>query len=303
MPPRATRSTPPTATAELSEAEARLFELIDAIERLAPEVSEAALGVAARRVSVLATIGTHLELVGEGGMAPGGEEHDNDAGSVGSFADEPDEPEEEEEEPGEEQHEVVMPFEFDCALARHGYRFDGGGGFELSGGRVPADATAEDGELMPRDARLGTWHGRDSIGLSAHGRELYCDYCDLGGGVAIDCMAMVMLQERDVAGVVEKHQKRRRLHARADVNGGEARHACYKCIVASQFKDPLGAEQRVRLPGCVTRCVRRLFPNPACGSGCDYDDACVACGHYAGFRTAAQSRALREGALFSEVGL
>jgi hypothetical protein len=86
-----------------------------------------------------------------------------------------------------------------------------------------------------------------------------------------------MLQERDVAGVVEKHQKRRRLHARADVNGGEARHACYKCIVASQFKDPLGAEQRVRLPGCVTRCVRRLFPNPACGSGCDYDDACVAC--------------------------
>ena len=92
MPPRATRSTPPTATAELSEAEARLFELIDAIERLAPEVSEAALGVAARRVSVLATIGTHLELVGEGGMAPGGEEHDNDAGSVGSFADEPDEP-------------------------------------------------------------------------------------------------------------------------------------------------------------------------------------------------------------------
>ena len=66
-------------------------------------------------------------------------------------------------------------------------------------------------------------------------------------------------------------------------------------MVAWQFSDPLGANNRVRLPRCVLYRVRRLFPNPCCGGDCDYLSACEGSGHYVGFRTAAESRAIREG--------
>ena len=63
--------------------------------------------------------------------------------------------------------------------------------------------------------------------------------------------------------------------------------------------EPVGrGAQRVRLPECVTCAVRRRFPNPACGEGCDYGKQCVGRGHYTGFRTAAESRAIREGVFY-----
>jgi hypothetical protein len=83
------------------------------------------------------------------------------------------------------------------------------------------------------------------------------------------------------------------------MDGREARHACYKAVIAWQWANPLGAENRVRLPDCVTVAVRRLFPNPICGSRCDFIcDFSLRCekqGHYTGFRTAEESRAIREG--------
>ena len=43
--------------------------------------------------------------------------------------------------------------------------------------------------------------------------------------------------------------------------------------------------------------VRKRFPNPVCGEaeGCDYLAGCEARGHYTGYRTAEESRAIREG--------
>ena len=68
-----------------------------------------------------------------------------------------------------------------------------------------------------------------------------------------------------------------------------------KEVVAWQYSCPVGAENRVRLPRCVTQSIRQLFPNPCCGEGCDYADKCERWGHYTGFRTAEESRAIREG--------
>ena len=68
----------------------------------------------------------------------------------------------------------------------------------------------------------------------------------------------------------------------------------YKGVVAWQFADPLGAENRVRLPRCVTCRIRREFSNPCCREGCDYWVECERAGHYTGFLTAEESRALRE---------
>ena len=63
-----------------------------------------------------------------------------------------------------------------------------------------------------------------------------------------------------------------------------------------QRANPLGAEQRVRLPACVVKRTRRLFPNPICCEGmCDFYARCEKEGHYKGFRTAEESRAIREG--------
>mmetsp|Transcript_16925 Transcript_16925/g.34193 ORF Transcript_16925/g.34193 Transcript_16925/m.34193 type:complete len:85 (+) Transcript_16925:107-361(+) len=46
-----------------------------------------------------------------------------------------------------------------------------------------------------------------------------------------------------------------------------------------------------------------LFPKPVCGTcdaSCDYLDGCERSGHYTGFRTAAESRAIREGLFYKE---
>ena len=74
-----------------------------------------------------------------------------------------------------------------------------------------------------------------------------------------------------------------------------ARYAMYRGVVRWRWADPLGAENRVRLPMCVMKQIRRIFPNPICGPGCDYGVECEKNRHYVGFRTAEESRAVREG--------
>ena len=165
---------------------------------------------------------------------------------------------------------------------------DGGGG-------DGAEGDDDDGDAKPRDPRLGSWCRRDSVGLGQHGRRMYCDYHDLHGGCADACMARDMLQQRRINTLVDKQQKRRRKRPRDDPDGREARHTCYKAVIAWQWANPLGAENRVRLPECVPVKVRRLFPNPICGEGCDFSLRCEKKGHYTGFRTAEESRAIREG--------
>ena len=107
-----------------------------------------------------------------------------------------------------------------------------------------------------------------------------------------------MLQDWRISALVEDHQRLRQRKPGEDPDGGKARHAMYKGVVAWEFASPLGAEQRVRLPACVLYRIRRLFPNPECSNeqGCDYLDRCEKAGHYTGFRTAEESRAIRAGA-------
>ena len=46
-------------------------------------------------------------------------------------------------------------------------------------------------------------------------------------------------------------------------------------VAVGQRANPLGAEQRVRLPACVVKRTRRLFPNPMCCEGkCDFYARC-----------------------------
>ena len=136
---------------------------------------------------------------------------------------------------------------------------------------------------------------RGGLGI-ANSADLYCDVCDLPGGRALRaCMAEDMLQQTRIARLVVQFTERRRRAPSAYGDGRPARYPIYREVVRWQFVDVLGAEQRVRLPPCVLRKVRQLFPNPLCGDGCDYGAGCEAGGHYTGFRTAAVSRAIREG--------
>ena len=108
-----------------------------------------------------------------------------------------------------------------------------------------------------------------------------------------------MLQQRRIAALIADHQRLRARKPGEDPDGRKARYALYRAVVGWQFADPLGAENRVRLPACVLYRNRRLFPNPCCGEACDppcdYQSGCESRGHYTGFRTAAESRAVREG--------
>ena len=97
-----------------------------------------------------------------------------------------------------------------------------------------------------------------------------------------------------------KLQKQRQRKPKDDPDRRDARHAGYKAVIAWQWANPLGAENRVRLPACVEIGWRHLFPNPRCGPGCDYSVRCVKAGHYTGFRTADESRAIREGRFIGE---
>ena len=68
--------------------------------------------------------------------------------------------------------------------------------------------------------------------------------------------------------------RRQRLHrADDDPDRRGGRYEVYRGVVAWQWANPLGAEQRVWLPACVVKRTRRLFPNPICCEG--------RCGFYA----------------------
>ena len=326
-------ASPPTLL-ERSLEESRLWNLVHEIEQLAPGLPRATLVAASRRLAVLAA----SEGSGEGDeglpaqqldgllalAAPATEDADgarSDAGdSVGSIdatallADGDGEsraPSPVHDGAGFDDTQLWPggPLASDAEAYAHAWRSYLPAPAEAADA-ADAEEAEEAGEHVAdsvRDTRLGQWHGRDSIGLSAHGRVMYCDYCDLHGGVAIACMAQAMLQEGRIARIITKHQKRRQRHGRRRSShagdGREARHACYKGIVAWQWANPLGAEQRVRLPLCVTRRVRQLFPNPKCceADGCDYGASCERQGHYTGFRTAARSREIREGAYLDDM--
>ena len=141
------------------------------------------------------------------------------------------------------------------------------GGFDM------AMNAAADSVIVAYDPTTRERRGRserNDLGLSANGRVMYCDFHDHRCGVAHACMAVDMLQQRSIYELVEKHRKLRREKPRDDPDGRRARHALYKAVIAWQWANPLGAENRVRLPTCVLHRVRRLFPNPRCCVGtCD----------------------------------
>lgn len=170
-------------------------------------------------------------------------------------------------------------------------------GTDFDDGRSDVGQTEDGvGAREDRMPRMADSRERDPLGLAQHGRRMYCDYHDLHGGCPNACMAVDMLQQWRIAALVEERQRLRQRKPRDDPDGRQARHALYKAGIAWQWANPLGAEQRVRFPACVMYRVRRLFPHPRCGEGCDYLDECEANGHYTGFRTATESRAIREGA-------
>ena len=71
------------------------------------------------------------------------------------------------------------------------------------------DDEGGDPEDAGRDTRLGHWHGRDSIGLAAHGREMYCDFCNLGVRSYNACMARDMLQQTRIVEIRDTHTMKR----------------------------------------------------------------------------------------------
>ena len=74
------------------------------------------------------------------------------------------------------------------------------------------------------------------------------------------------MQQPKVADVVRKHTKRlsRPRGLTRDPDRREARYAMYKAFVQWHWRDPLGAECRVRLPGCVVRRIRRTYFPKSC---------------------------------------
>ena len=74
-----------------------------------------------------------------------------------------------------------------------------------------------------------------------------------------------------------------------------ARYALYRRFIAWKFEEPTGAGKRKRLPDCCVWQIRFLFPDPRCDESCDMLRECERKGHYVGFRSAAESRANRDG--------
>ena len=307
-----------------SDVERRLDILVHEVEELAPLLSEAVLrGAAERMQALLHSTRLREAMASESPLQPehlsfacnicedeDGAADGTDADSVGSLADREVPAAESEEDHQFEEHEQVRvhidpraPAALDDGIVdEDAFLPDWMRPREFAGFEVEADeyAAGEADEADgARDPRMGAWV-RDDVGLAQDGRRMYCDYHDLRGTCPHACMAADMLQQSRIAALVQKHQRLRARRSQKDPDGREARHALYKAVIAWQWANPLGAENRVRLPRCVEHCVRRLFPNPICGEGCDYSEACEQCGHYTGFRTAAQSRAVREGA-FLEV--
>jgi len=160
----------------------------------------------------------------------------------------------------------------------------------------PEEEGAQEEETDGARMSLSGWRGaRDSLGLGRSGARVTCDACDLGAGED-NCLAHAMtVPGCRVQRCVDKQARLLAAKPWADRDRREARHACYKSVISWQFCTPLGGGNRVRLPKCVVCTVRRAFPNPVCSAGCDYWVQCERAGHYTGFRTADESRAVREG--------
>ena len=167
-----------------------------------------------------------------------------------------------------------------------------------------AQEDAEDAEGQ-RDERVSLtgWRGaRNSVGIGASGPTVFCDVCCLGRPASSDDdhIASEMVQAGSITRVMAKQDRLLLARPWDDRDKRGARHACYKGVISWQFGGSLGAGNRVRLPWCVVCAIRKKYPNPVCDPDtCDYWEACERAGHYTGFRTADESRAVREGQYLS----
>ena len=139
---------------------------------------------------------------------------------------------------------------------------------------------------------------------------MVCDPCDLAevGGAGCPCLAQSMLEVGEIKDVIrEWRAKMAKPYALLEYPERRApRYHLYRAIIKWVFADPLGAENRVRMPTCVKQCVRRMFPNPCCvpvalGGRCDFGAYCEDQCHYVGHLTFEESRMRREGAAAAEV--
>ena len=147
---------------------------------------------------------------------------------------------------------------------------------------------------------LSGWRGAQNSLAFGAGQPVFCDVCCLGQPERSeqDHMAAEMAQARTVLRVMAKQDRLLSAKPWADRDRREARHACYKAVISWQYGGALGAGNRVRLPRCVTHAIRKKYPNRNPRT-CDYWVACERAGHYTGFRTADESRAVREGRYLS----
>ena len=130
------------------------------------------------------------------------------------------------------------------------------------------------------------------MGLNRHGRHAYCEHCDLGHSDPATCFAARMMEETDIQDVISYWEGVYRSGCNPDADQSEARYKLYRAVVRWLWANPLGAENRVQLPACVVKKIRQLFPNPKCTTSCDFLSECERLGHYVGFRTIEQSRAI-----------
>jgi hypothetical protein len=128
--------------------------------------------------------------------------------------------------------------------------------------------------------------------------QLKCQHCMAGGALGLGaCESAAMVEFDDINDIIAAEVPF------VDSLDGEAREdACrsarykmYRGVIAWKFADPLGSGRRRRIPDCCVWQIRDLFPDPRCDETCDYLRGCERKGHYVGFRTAAESKAAREG--------
>ena len=204
---------------------------------------------------------THLDVVGYDASGPG----------VGTF------------------HREWAPIFGEEGDGSHG----GGGG---GGGSSGSSDDDDDDDPAVGDRAVRRQESREPLDLDA-GQRLVCDACELSevGGSDLSCMACDMEHVGEMKDIIKKWTRKleRRGALREFPERRAPRYAMYRALIKWKFADPLGAENRLVLPECVKRSVRRRFPNPRCGEGCDFGVECERNGHYTGHRTAAEARALR----------
>ena len=299
--------------------EAELAQLLARVRQLAPRLSPEALGAAGRELVELAASRASGNSPAQPRMLAFGQDDGrppdagSEVGSVGSLegeesADDRDSDDEAEALEQQDGCPRVGATEDDTESGQRYAPWDTVGwqptvsyqSYQSNSDAAPFAAAAEDeeaeGEEGHEPRRMSGWRGaRDLMGL-ADCQHVYCEKCDLGLTQDEDgCQVTAMALAGRVQRVQAKHEKLRTAKPWGDKDRREARHAMYKAIISWQFCSPLGAGKRVRLPKCLVSAVRRKFPNPVCGPGCDYWVQCERKGHYTGFRTAEESRAAREG--------